>query len=166
MAQAPASAARETYVVGHDGSRRAADALALATWLARARRARVVVVRVIAGRAASAGDGERRAEAAAALGRIVAAVADVPCAARVVDATSAARGLQRVAAAEDAVLLVVGATRRPAGPGQVDGVPEALVRDASVAVAVAPAGWAAAGPREDAPVACAFDDSPEAAGAL
>jgi nicotinate phosphoribosyltransferase len=153
-----------TYVVGHDGSRRAADALAFAARLARATGARLVLVRVReTPRGADAAAGRDEGDEAARLREVAdAAAPDVDASARVVAAASAARGLQHVAAAEHAALIVVAATRRM---GETAGVGAELVRGARCPIAVVPAGWAerATGVR---PVACAFDGSATARPAL
>lgn len=85
---------------------------------------------------------------------------------RAIPDTSAAAGLQRIAASEGAQLIVVGASSRM-GLGRLrpGSIGERLLSGASVPVAIAPAGYSY-GERRLATVACAFDGSPESRLAL
>jgi len=158
-------AQRETYVVGHDGSQRADEALAFAAGLARARSAGLLLVHVLpADERRTAGTGARE-EATRLLERAREMVADIPCRLRSLPATSVPRGLQGVAGAARAQLIAVGATCRVNGAGGPSGVGERLARASPSAVAVTPAGWS--GWREDArAIACAFDGRRESWRAL
>jgi nicotinate phosphoribosyltransferase len=144
---------RLTYLVGHDGSHRAGDALAFAASLARATGGRLLLVRVRDAQrpATDAGDARLLSELAHE------AAPGIDVGVRVVESRSAVRALQRVAVAEGAALVVVGASRRLDEMPGGEGVGVGLLRGARCPVAVVPAGWTerSAGHR---PVVCAFGD--------
>ncbi len=117
-----------TIVVGVDGSQRALEALGLASRLAQATGARLVVAGVYEYRSPwrRLGSGDR----ALALARDAAAAARASCDIRIAPAPSVAAGLREIAAAESAELLVVGSRHRghlgEALPGRVG---HGLLRD-------------------------------------
>ena len=149
-------------VVGIDGTSSGDDALAFARALAVALGAGLVLTH-------SHGPDEDRDAARAILEarRADLGEADVDVELEPFANPSAARALQRVAAARRAALVVVGPSHR-AGLGRV--VPgstgQQLVHETPRAVAVVPRGWR---PRAENPLAhigCAYDASPEAEAAL
>ena len=135
-------------VVGVERSERSRDALALARTLARAAGTRLILVAVYPRDARSAAL-ERGAytealvdEAQATLEWVARPLAGVRAELRAVPCTSVSRGLQQVAAEEDALAIVVGPTHRGGTgrvvPGSVGG---RLLHGAPCPVAVAPSGY-------------------------
>ena len=137
-----------TIVVGIDGRPGGRDALALGVRLAHLDRARIVAVRVLpladhptraaSPAFASVAERDARREIAEELAR-----ADVAATVRVLDDLSPARALHRVAAEEDADVIVVGATHRAAAGLMFDDAP------------ARPCGATATGHREPCSVAAA-----------
>lgn len=150
-----------TYIVGHDGSHRAADALAFAADLARATGARLVLARI-----AGAHDDGSQEDARERLRELARRAApDVDVSVRVMPAVSPTPGLRRVADEEHAALVVVGSTRRVEELPGGEGVGAQLTRGARCAVAVVPPGWPDRTHRAK-PVVCAYDGRPESRRAL
>jgi nucleotide-binding universal stress UspA family protein len=110
-----------TILVGVDGSARAGEALALAGRLAQSAGARLIAASVYASRPpwGRLGSGER----ALAVAREACAAAPVHCVPRIVPAASPAAGLEQLARAEGADLVVIGSRHRgrlgEALPGEV-----------------------------------------------
>lgn len=163
----PSETAERTIIVGYDGREESDDAIALATVLAAPLGARIVLAAVYPLWRPLAQDSEyaaaARAEAEAELAK--ATVGDEV--ERVaVPATSAAHGLHDLAAAREAHLVVVGASRH-AGLGRVvpGGVGHKLLHGSPCAVAIAPRGYAseAHAPRV---IEVAFDLTEESEAAL
>jgi nucleotide-binding universal stress UspA family protein len=135
-------------VVGVERSERSRDALALAQKLARAANRRLVLVAVYPGDARSA-IGERGAharslaeEARSALEWVARPLAGVRAEGRALPGRSVSRGLQQVAADEDALAIVVGSSHRGAAGRVVPGsVGARLLHGAPCPVAVAPRGY-------------------------
>jgi len=87
--------------------------------------------------------------------------------ARVVEARSPARALQRMTEEADAALIVIGSTTRgPVGRVVPGTVAERLLHGAACPVAIAPAGYAEREPAPLAAIGVAFDDSDESRVAL
>lgn len=148
-------------VVGYDGTATGIDALRLAAELAEPAAGEVVVAAVY--------DHDNEfAELVEA--RLTEGLALLPrrTGARAAAADgSPARGLREIAAAEEADLLVVGATHRGAvARATVGGVGEHLLHGAPCPVAVAPAGYAQDPAEAPELIAVAYDGSPEARSAL
>jgi nucleotide-binding universal stress UspA family protein len=92
--------------------------------------------------------------------------ADVAAEVRVIDSTRPGRGLHELAEAEDADLIVVGSTRRSLlGRVLVGDDTNAALNGAVCAVAVAPAGYAAAA-SEILEIGVGYDGTPESVHAL
>jgi nucleotide-binding universal stress UspA family protein len=133
-------------IVAFDGSRGAADALALGRLLSSPLDVSVVVARVQAGGGA---------EPPGAPSELV-----------VVPGRSVDRALHRLAAETGASAIVVGSSRRGrAGRVLPGGTGERLLHRAPCAVALAPLGFADTDPRLEA-IGCAFDGGAEASAAL
>jgi nucleotide-binding universal stress UspA family protein len=140
--------AERTIVVGHDGSERGDDALALGALLARTVGARVVVAGVYRrdehhypGGAAL--EDEIRTMMLDSLADVSADDLGVPAELRVVPAKSPAHGLHELADAVGAELIVVGSTHRGAIGRVVPGsAGERLLQEAPCAVAIAPHSFA------------------------
>jgi nucleotide-binding universal stress UspA family protein len=160
-------------IVGVDGSERSVEALALADLLGSALRRRVVIARVHPYRRLSSlfaeGEYERleREVAESTFEQIREHLPSVPeRRMQVVAGESPAAGLHALAEAEGATLIVVGSSHRSAiGRILVGGTGERLLSGASAPVAVAPAGYTAAG-RGVRTVGCGFDGSRESHRAL
>ncbi len=164
--------AGRSLVVGFDGSEHGSDALALARALGRLTGGGIRVVLAVApaqrllapGTAAPRGEQERLELSARARAELDGS-ADVQVS--VVEYSSAAGALQVEAERDHAELIVVGSSHRGrAGRILLGTVTQAVVDAAPCAVAVAPAGFAAAAPERFTTVGVGFDDSPEAAAAL
>lgn len=154
-------AAAGPIVVGHDGTARARDALALADLLASAGDAALVIVRVI-----PVVDAGLRVVAEAELAAVDASGLTAQATTEVVAAPSAAEGLRQVAERERAALIVVGSTHR-AGLGRavVGSVASRLTHEPRCAVAVAPKDFAS-GKTGLRTIGAAFDMSPESKAAV
>lgn len=156
-------------IVGFDGSEQARDGLALATLLARARDARLVVAYVylhhpLARHAAAEDDYARylREDAEARL-RQAAELTDDEVEQVAVAAGSVAEGLHRLGEERRADMIVVGSSHvGPVGRVLAGSVPERLMQGAPCAVAIAPKGYAATAPGRLERVAAAWDDLDEA----
>jgi nucleotide-binding universal stress UspA family protein len=161
-------------VVGVERSERSRDALALARTLARATGARLILVAVypIDGRSAVMPPGAYAAaladEAESTLDWIARPLSGVAATSQAVASTSVARGLQEVAAAEDALAIVVGPSHRGALGRIVPGsVGERLLHGAPCPVAVAPRGhWGSPSLGRIRRIGLGFVASPEADEAL
>jgi nucleotide-binding universal stress UspA family protein len=161
-------------VVGVERSERSRDALALARTLGRAVGAPLLLVAVyrIDGRSAVMPPRVYSAaladEAEAALEWIARPLAGVAATSRAVPSTSVAQGLKDVAAAEDALAIVVGPSHRGALGRVLPGsVGQQLLRSAPCPVAVAPSGhWGSAGRGRIGTIGVGFADAPEAGEAL
>lgn len=158
-------------VVGFDGSARGEDALALGGLLAALLDAPLVAACVWSRPALTRPDDalahvlrrdaeEIADEAALRTGvEIAEAIA--------VEAPSVPRALGALAAQRGAQLIVVGSSRRGRLGRVVAGsVPERLVHDSAVAVAVAPAGWSIGAPRALGSIGVGFDGGVESRAAL
>jgi nucleotide-binding universal stress UspA family protein len=160
-------------IVGVDGSERSVEALALADLLAPALGRRVMIAHVHPFRHLSSlfaeGEYERlvREVAEATVGQIREYLPSAPdLGVQLVAADSPAAGLHALAEREGAALIVIGSSHRSAlGRILVGGTGERLLSGASAPVAVAPAGYAAAG-RGIQLVGCGFDGSQESRRAL
>jgi nucleotide-binding universal stress UspA family protein len=160
-------------VVGVDGSDRSVEALALADVLGPALGRRVVIVYVHPFRQLSSlfseGEYERLVREVAELTfeQIREHLASVPeRRMQLVSESSPAAGLHALAEREGATLIVVGSSHRSRiGRILIGGTGESLLSGASAPVAVAPAGYTAAG-RGLQVVGCGFDGSPESHRAL
>jgi len=160
-------------IVGIDGTKRGRDALALGRLLARETGASVVLASVYPAslRERAGGDEYESVARADAERQIVEAdeilggVSDV--AHRPVADSSPARGLQRLAAEEDADLIVVGSSHRgAAGRVLLGSVGERLLHGAPCAVAVAPVDfWGNPDPRPRL-IGVGYDGTPHADAAL
>lgn len=127
-------------VVGVERSDRSRDALALARTLARTVCARLILVAVHSGDVRSPA---MTAEADAALEWVARPMGGVLAESRVVTCNSVPRGLQQVADAESALVIVVGSSHRgPVGRIAPGSVAERLLHGSSCPVAVAPRGYA------------------------
>lgn len=156
-------------LVGFDGSDRAEDALALGRLLSSVLSAPLVVGTVY-DHPAIGGDADPLAAAERAQAERTAADAagrcEPPADHRACRDAAPAHGLERLAAATGADLIVVGSSHRgPLGRVLAGSIPEQLVHGGRGAVAVAPAGYAAQrrGLRN---LGAAFDGSPEGREAL
>jgi nucleotide-binding universal stress UspA family protein len=170
----PASAAGATprFVVGVDGSERSLDAVALAQRLAAPTGAAVLVANVCplsfylpAEAATGAGmryQAERRIE------RLRPALDGMgPWEPRIVDGSSAARGLHELAIREHADLLVIGSTHRgPVGRVVPGTVARRLLHGSPCPVLIAPRGYRPPPRDRDQVIGVAFDGSPESQEAL
>jgi nucleotide-binding universal stress UspA family protein len=160
-------------IVGVDGSERSVEALALADVLGPALGRRVVIAYVHPfGQLSSLfseGEYERlvREVAETTFDQIRQHLPSVPeRRMQLVAESSPAAGLHALAEREGAALIVVGSSHRSRiGRILIGGTGEGLLSGASAPVAVAPAGYAAAG-RELQVVGCGFDGSPESHRAL
>ena len=160
-------------VVGVDGSERSVEALALADLLGPALRRPVIIVHVHPfGQLSSPvaeGEYERlvRDVAESTLEQAREHLPSVPeRRMQLVAESSPAAGLHALAEREGAGLIVVGSSHRSSiGRIVIGGTGESLLSGASAPVAVAPAGYAAAGRRIQV-VGCGFDGSPESHRAL
>jgi nucleotide-binding universal stress UspA family protein len=127
-------------VVGVERSDRSRDALALARTLARTLHTRLILVAVQPGEARSRA---MAPEAEAALEWVGCPMGGVLAESRVVTCNSVPGGLQQVADAESALVIVVGSSHRgPVGRIAPGSVGERLLHGASCPVAVAPRGYA------------------------
>lgn len=159
--------AAPVHVVGVDPVRGDATAARFAATLARARGAQLVLAAVRRPGAAGTGRGAPDEEALEArFADLRAELAPAPCRTLVVEATTAAMGLQRVATAERAELIVVGASRRDDGEIGREGVGERLLHGSPCAVAVVPRRDERRDMSERLPVGCAFDGGADARRAL
>jgi nucleotide-binding universal stress UspA family protein len=160
-------------VVGVDGSERSVEALALADVLGPALGRRVVIVHVHPFRQLSSlfseGEYERLVREVAELTfeQVREHLPSVPeRRMQLVSESSPAAGLHALAEREGATLIVVGSSHRSRiGRILIGGTGESLLSGASAPVAVAPAGYTAAG-RGLQVVGCGFDGSPESHRAL
>jgi nucleotide-binding universal stress UspA family protein len=160
-------------IVGVDGSERSVEALAAADLLGPALGRRVVIVHVHPFRQLSSlfseGEYERlvREVAESTFEQIREHLPSVPeRRMQLVSESSPAAGLHALAEREGASLIVVGSSHRSrVGRIVVGGTAERLLSGASAPVAVAPAGYAAAGHGLHE-VGCGFDGSPESHRAL
>lgn len=160
-------------IVGIDGSERSVEALALADLLGPALGRRVVIAHVHPYRQLSSlfaeGEYERleREVAESTFEQIREHLPSVPeRRMQLVAGESPAAGLHALAEAEAATLIVIGSSHRSAiGRILVGGTGERLLSGASAPVAVAPAGYTAAG-RGVRTVGCGFDGSRESHRAL
>lgn len=160
-----------TIVVGFDGSARGEDAIELGSLLADLLSARMLAVCAWS-RPALSGSGDAltqvlREEAERIAGQ-AARMASTPIdAAIAVEELAPARALAHVAAEYEAVLVVVGSSHRGAlGRLAVGSVPERLLHEDGVAVAVAPAGYVTGEPPALSSVGVGFDGSPSSQAAL
>jgi nucleotide-binding universal stress UspA family protein len=160
-------------VVGVERSERSRDALALARTLARAAGTRLILIAVYPRDARSA-TMERGAytqaladDAQATLEWVSRPLAGVRAELRAVPCTSVSRGLQQVAAEEDALAIVVGPTHRGA-VGQVlpGSVGARLLHGAPCPVAVAPSGYWGETQAPVRRIGVGYVGAPEAAEAL
>ena len=165
-------ATMSVHLVGHDGTERGDDALALAMQLARIYGAELLAVHVVAlppARDRFAGDVIERLEADArtVLDRAVErAGGGVDVGTRVVFETSPAAGLQHVCADEGAALITVGSTHGGAvGRVLAGSTAERLITGAPCPVALAPRGHAS-GDTAVAEVVVGYDGGDEARLAL
>jgi nucleotide-binding universal stress UspA family protein len=147
-------------IVGIDGSSRGDDALAFATAIARSLRTGLLLVH------AYGPEGDRE-QARAILADRQERVAGVPIEAVAYADPLPARGLQSVAAARRAALIVVGPSHQ-AGLGLVlpGSTGQQLLADGSRAVAVAPQGWRQDGGRLLHRVGVGYDGTAESRAAL
>jgi nucleotide-binding universal stress UspA family protein len=155
-------------VVGVERSERSRDALALAEVLADAAGARLILVAVYAEARSLLGEPDAPAEEAqSTLEWVARSDPGVRAEWRAVPSTSVSRGLQRVAAAESALAIVVGASQRGAIgwilPGSVG---TRLLHEAPCPVAVAPRGYADAGHAPIREIGVGYAATPEAGEAL
>jgi len=165
-----------TVIAAHAGDELSADGLALARLVAGVTGARLVIAHVTPPSVSAAdgpwiarrrvlrerGDAEQLLEG---LRRELAPELEVET--RIIEGTSAPRGLHDLAEAEDADLIVLGSCHRgPVGRVLMGSVAERLLQGAPCAVAVAPRGYSAPGPDGLRRVAVAFDASPESKVAL
>jgi nucleotide-binding universal stress UspA family protein len=150
---------RPQIVVGIDGSSRGDDALAFALALGEAVGTGVLLVHAY-------GPGEG-APARAILASRGSSPASVPVESVAYGDDSAARALDRVAAARSASLIVVGPSHR-AGLGLVlpGSTGQQLVRRTRRAVVVVPRGWRPAGDPPLRRIGCGYDGSAESQAAL
>jgi nucleotide-binding universal stress UspA family protein len=159
---------RGPVIVGVDGSERSTDALALADLLGPALGRPVVIAHVHPyGQLSSVfSDAEYdtllREVAESTFDQVREHLPSVPeRRMELVSDQSPAAGLQLVAERLEAAMLVIGSSHRSAiGRTVVGGTGERLLSGAPVAIAVAPAGYAASEKRIDR-VGCGFDGSPE-----
>jgi len=160
-----------TIVVGFDGSARGEDAIELGSLLADLLSARMVAVCAWS-RPALSGAGDAltrvlREEAERIAGQAVRMASTPVEAAIAVEEVAPARALARVAAEREASLVVVGSSHRGTlGRLAVGSVPERLLHEDGVAVAVAPAGYVTGEPPALSSVGVGFDGSPSAQAAL
>jgi nucleotide-binding universal stress UspA family protein len=157
-------------VVGYDGSPQAHDALALAIGLATATGGRLILAGAY-GPASLLRAEELDSRRAEILQRLARAAEDVPAGLevehRALPGESAAHALQELAETEHPRALVLGSCHRGAvGRVLVGSVAERLLHGAPCPVAVAPGGFAEAGPVELRTVCAGFDGGPEAWTAL
>ena len=162
---------RLLHLVGHDGTARGDDALALARTIAAGRDVQRVVLHVVAAR------GDTQKLSASRIDRLdadarkrVEAIGDrlgAPESLEVVEARSPARGLHDWAEDRQADLVIVGARRASTGRLHLASgtVAAGLLAGGPCAVALAPAGYAE-GPRRLGRIVVAFDGSNEAHSAL
>jgi nucleotide-binding universal stress UspA family protein len=154
-----------TQVVGHDGSARGDDALALARALARDDAHRIVVRVLPRGGLGTGTSAGQRDDAMAELQDVVAGLGPGE-ELRTVEAGSVAQGLHELAEAEHADLIVVGPTHRHgAGRALRGGSADHLLTGCPCPMAVATPGFAA-GTRTVRRMLLAFDGGPEAQAAL
>lgn len=159
-------------IIGYDGSDQARDALALGRLLAENTGASMLLACVFNHELPSVAGWEEyeqgmRAEAERVLGEASAALeSEVAVETRALSATSDARGLLQLAAAEDSDLIVVGSSHRGAiGRTFIGSVGERLLHGAPCPVAVAPRGFSERADRLRV-VAAGFDGSDESRAAL
>ena len=160
-------------VVGVERSERSRDALALAWTLARAANTRLILVAVYPGytRSATVGrEAHARAlaqEAASTLEWVARPLAGVRAEWRALPCRSVSRGLQQVAADEDALAIVVGPSHRGAVGRIVPGsVGARLLHGAPCPVAVAPSGYWSEAFQPIQQIGVGYVGSPEADEAL
>lgn len=162
-----------TIVVGFAGSDQARDALAFAGALSAGTGAMVVAACVLElpaiGRPAEDGwlrlprvHAEESAQSAAEAGMVRPDHLEI----RVVEASSAARGLHSLAEDLDADLIVIGSAHHGRIGHAVAGVGHRLLHGAPCAVAVAPAGLASRAPSDIERIVVGFDGSHESINAL
>jgi nucleotide-binding universal stress UspA family protein len=126
-------------VVGVERSDRSRDALALARTLARTLHTRLILVAVHPGEVRSR---TMAPEAEAALEWVACPMGGIVSESQVVACNSVPRGLQQVADAESALVIVVGSSHRgPVGRIAPGSVGERLLHGASCPVTVAPRGY-------------------------
>jgi nucleotide-binding universal stress UspA family protein len=148
-----------TLVVGHDGTERGRDALALGEALAEGTGARLVIARVL-----PAVDSTVRAEAQADLAAVDIDRLGVQARTEAIAAATPAEGLEAIADREGGGLIVIGSTHR-GHLGSLGSLGHRLVHGSHFPFAVAQPGLALDPPRFEI-VGAAFDMSPESEAAV
>ena len=157
-------------VIGYDGRNAGGDALALGADLCRLLDAQPIVVSVAPWPRFMHGEDLKIAlelDTGEALARACAELSDLDPIPKAVAHRSAAEELGLVAAAEDALAIVVGASHRgKLGQIMLGSVGASLLHGAPCAVAVAPIGYKETASEGPMSVAVALDDAPESSLAL
>jgi nucleotide-binding universal stress UspA family protein len=159
-------------IVGYDGSDRGRDGLALGALLAKNTDATLLLAQVFRHDLPLVPGWERHEEdarmhAESVLSDAASSLTDPKVETRAIGSTSPARGLQTLAEAEDADLIVLGSSHRGSVGRVLTGtVTERLFHGAPCAVAVAPLGYADEADPGLRVIGVAFDGTPESKAAL
>lgn len=160
-----------TILVGHDGSERGDDALALGGWIARALEAKLLLATVVEypnyPEPPAAAERAARDWLTPLVDRVAAELSPLEVRSRALVADSPGRALYSLAESTHSSVVAIGSSRRGAvGRLLLGSVGEALLSGAPCAVAVAPNGYAATHDGGLAQVGVGVNVSPESDAAL
>ena len=160
----------ERIAVGVDGRAEARDAVCLGMMIGKASGGEVMLVTVDTAPPISVPPRPDWTEMRARMGKVLSELADslAPGARTIVETDSSVpHGLERVVSGEHRDLLVVGSSRRARhGRARIGRRTRQLLGEVRCALAVAPRGLCAVGPRQLSVVGVGYDGSPEASEAL